>query len=139
MDLTLVIDRSGSMETNGKEDICVNVIRAIETISKIDDKFNSLTIKNKLTFTENQGDFEQLKLQIANTPTIIVTDGYYFFDFYKEKINAFLEENINSLYFIICGSDGIDLSIYKKSFPQINVYYPHNIVDVLEKLNENYN
>lgn len=136
-EINIVMDRSGSMETNSKENICLNIIQSINALMVVDCRFNSLKI-NKLKFGNSKEDFEQLKLQIEGIPTIILTDGYYFFDFFKGELNTFLEKNINNLYFIICGCDGIDLS-NEKFFPKINSCYPHNIVEIIEKLNENFN
>jgi len=130
-EINIIMDRSGSMETNAKESICLNIIQAVNIIVMMN--FNSLTI-NKLKFGNTKEEFEQLKTKIHAIPTLILTDGYYFFDFYRGELNSLLEENINNLYFVICGADGINLSIYKKDFPKINIVQPDNIIYALEKI-----
>lgn len=132
-ELNLILDRSGSMEMNGKDSICLSIIQSLHVIREIDSKFSSLII-NKFKFGNSKTDFEELKLKCNLKQTIILTDGYFFFDNFKGEIKEFLKENKKNLYFILCGADSLDLSNYKKDFPLINSYRPEDLIYILSSL-----
>lgn len=132
-ELNLIVDRSGSMETNGKDSICLSVIQSLRVIKDIESKFKELVI-NKFKFGNVRDDFEDLKSKIFLKPTIILTDGYFFLDNYKGEFRDFLKQNEKNLFFILCGSDAIDLSTYKRDFPSVNCYRPEDINYVLDML-----
>ena len=133
-ELNLIVDRSGSMEMNGKDSICLSVIQSLRILSKIDSEYNGLIV-NKMKFGNLKDDFEKIRGVIDGKSTMILTDGYFFIDNYKGELRDFLKQNVKNLFFILCGSDAIDLSTMKRDFPSINCYRPDGVNYVMSLLN----
>lgn len=133
VDIYVVVDLSGSMNTMGKSVVVASVL---QTLSSLDDlHFHPDGIQlHKKGWDGSLEGFRPIARWCAGKPTVLLTDGYALYDNCRNRdCKTFFRDNRENLFVVLCGSDALDVSKFN-DFKGIQTVRSENILCVVERI-----
>lgn len=133
VDIYLVVDLSGSMNTMGKSVVAASVLQTLSSLDDLHFHPNGIRL-HKRGWNGSLEEFLPIVQWCAGKPTILLTDGYALHDNCRSKdCKVFFRDNSKYLFVVLCGADAIDISRYN-DFKGMQIVRSENILCVVEKI-----
>ena len=127
-ELNVIIDVSGSMYSMGKTSVVGNVLSTLSALEVFDDECSKFSV-TKMQWDGTCKTLESLFEKCRNSNSLFLTDGYALTDNCKSSkvIKAFLEEEKEQFFVVLCGGDSINISALK-DFKRGQTVYADNVL-----------
>lgn len=127
-ELNVIIDVSGSMYSMGKTSVVGNVLSTLSALEVFDDEGSKFSV-TKMQWDGTSKTLESLFEKCRNSNSLLLTDGYALTDNCKSSkvIKAFLEEEKEQFFVVLCGGDSINISALK-DFKRVQTVYADNVL-----------
>ncbi len=133
VELYVVVDLSGSMNTMGKSVVVASVLQALSSLDDLHFHPDNIRLHKKGWDGSLEG-FRPIVQWCAGKRTVLLTDGYALHDNCRNRdYKAFFRDNRESLSVVLCGADALDVS-KSNDFKGVQVVWSENILYVVEKI-----
>lgn len=135
VDLYVVIDLSGSMNTMGKSVVAASVLQALSSLNDLHFHHDSIRLHKKGWDGGIEG-FRPIAQWCARKPTVLLTDGHALYDNCRNRdCKAFFRDNSKNLFVVLCGADAFDVS-KSNEFKELKgqVVWSDNILYAMEQI-----